>query len=290
MAIGSRIQRTCAGLLLTVLPGVLFAAVPTEVLERGYVRIAIANEAPYGYVDSSGTGRGPGPEVAQRVLQRLGVDDVQWVVTSFERLIPGLESRRFDLAAAEMAILPARCERVAFSHPNTSYGEGLLLPTGNPLALHSFEAFAEREDLRVAIMAGADQERMLRALGVPDERVVTIRNNVDAIAQVVSGTADAYAATGLTVRGLADTQQEVEAAKDFRDPHIDGRPVRSWGGFAFPAEEQAFVAAFNDVLGEFRGSDEWRAILERHGFTPEDIDRVPERTTDQLCAGPVQVQ
>lgn len=271
-------------LVLLALPAAVAARVPQEIVERGYARIAIANEAPYAYVDSSGTARGPGPEVARLVLARLGVDDVQWVVTSFDRLIPGLEAGRFDMVAAEMAIEPHRCARVTFSAPNTSYGEGLLVPAGNPLGLHSLDDFARRDDLLVAIMAGANQQGLLTALGIPEERVVVIRNNVDAIAKVLSGEAHAYAATGHTARNLAATSEQVETAADFRDPLIDGRPVRNWGGFTFPADAVAFVDAFDRALLTVRGGPRWRAILNDYGFTPEDIERVGERDTDTLCA------
>ena len=62
----------------------------------------------------------------QAVLAKLGMkgDDVQWVVTNFSSLIPGLQANRFDMTAAEMAIRPERCQKVAYSEPNSSYGEG----------------------------------------------------------------------------------------------------------------------------------------------------------------------
>ncbi|HCW93627.1 MAG TPA: ectoine/hydroxyectoine ABC transporter substrate-binding protein EhuB, partial [Flexistipes sinusarabici] len=67
-----------------------------EIKERGYVRVATANEIPYGYVDASGNAMGAGPEVARAVLKRMGIEDIQWVVTSFSSLIPGLKANRFD--------------------------------------------------------------------------------------------------------------------------------------------------------------------------------------------------
>src|SRR5690606_5870324 len=90
---------------------------------------------------------------------------------------PGLKADRFDMVAAEMAILPDRCGQVLFSEPNTSYGEGLMVAEGNPKDIHTYQDFADNKQLKVAIMAGADQLEMMQKLGVPDANVVTIASN-----------------------------------------------------------------------------------------------------------------
>src|SRR5690625_1812426 len=154
-----------------------------EILDRGQVRIAIANEIPYGFMDLDGTAKGVGPDVAKHIMDELGIDNIEWIATTFGSLIPGLQANRFDMVAAEMAILPQRCKEVLFSEPDSSYGEGLLVAKGNPHAIHTYESFAD-SDKTVAIMAGADQLEMLQALGVPEGRMVTISNNADAISKI----------------------------------------------------------------------------------------------------------
>ena len=255
-----------------------------DIRQRGLVRVAVANEIPYGYLDFSGDAKGAGPEVAQAVLQRMGFGEIEWVVAGFSSLIPGLKANRFDMVAAEMAILPARCREIDYSIPNSSYGEGLMVPAGNPKDIDSYADFAKRDDLKVAIMAGADQLEMLQSLGVPQERMLMINANADAIAAVSSGRADAYAATGLTVANLVDKNSRVEAVQRFEDPVIDGEPVRSWGGFAFNADSDEFRAAFDQALQEFKQTDEWHQILSRYGFTEADRKASFERTTDELCS------
>ena len=99
-----------------------------DVKSNGYIRGASANEVPYSYMDENGTAKGIGPDVAVAVLKSMGVNEIDWTVTPFGSLIPGLKARRFDFVAAEMNILPDRCKQVAFTEPNSSYGEGLLVP------------------------------------------------------------------------------------------------------------------------------------------------------------------
>src|SRR5690606_31765031 len=100
------------------------AASLQEIQNRGAVRIAVANEIPYGYMDLDGQAKGVGPDTAKHVMEQLGINKIEWVTTNFGSLIPGLRANRFDMVAAEMAILPQRCKEVLFSEPNSSYGEG----------------------------------------------------------------------------------------------------------------------------------------------------------------------
>lgn len=260
------------------------AASLDEIKQRGQIRIAVANEIPYGYVDLSGEAKGAGPDVARELMKQLGIDKIQWITTSFSSLIPGLRADHFDMVAAEMAILPERCKQVLFSEPNTSYGEGLLVAEGNPHDVHGYQDFAE-SDQKVAIMAGADQLEMLQALGVPADRMVTISSNADAISTVSTGRAAAYAATSLTVSELAKQSNRVEAAAEFTDPIIDGEPVRSWGGFTFSMESQDLRDAVSEELAKFKQTDQWKQILTTYGFSDTDASESTSRDTKQLCAG-----
>lgn len=255
-----------------------------EILDRGRVRIAIANEIPYGYMDLDGTAKGVGPDVAKHIMAELGIENIEWITTTFGSLIPGLQADRFDMVAAEMAVLPQRCQQVLFSEPDSSYGEGLLVAQGNPHDVHSYEAFAD-SDLKVAIMAGADQLEMMQALGVPEERMVTISNNADAISTVSTGRADAYAATSLTVSELAAKSDSVEAAAGFTDPVIDGEAVRSWGAFTFAQGSEDFRDAVNAKLAEYKQTDAWRETMKQYGFSDTDATESFSKTTEQLCAG-----
>ena len=259
------------------------AASLEEIQENGYIRIAVANEIPYGYVTPNNEAKGAGPDIAKLIMDRLGVKEIRWVTTNFGSLIPGLKADRFDMVAAEMAILPQRCTEVHFSEPNTSYGEGLLVAKGNPENLHKYEDFSDNQ-LKVAIMAGADQLEMMQALEVDDSRMVTIANNADAISTISTGRAAAYAATSLTVSELASMSDRVEAASDFTDPVVDGETVRSWGGFTFALNSTDLRDAVNKELLEIKKTEEWKDILTGYGFSETDVEQSPERTTAQLCA------
>lgn len=281
------IATTAAGMAALVFTATAAGATDLKaVKDGGTVRIAVADDIPYAYMDVSGEAKGAGPDVAKAVLEAMGVDasHIKWIQTKFSSLIPGLRADRFDMAAAEMAIRPERCAKIIYSEPNTSYGEGLLVPKGNPKNLHTYADF-DKDGLKVAIMAGADQLNMLHGVGVTDAKIVTIASNTDAVSVVTSGRADAYAGTGLTVNELAKKSQRVELADGFTDPVIDGKPARSWGGYAFADNSKEFRDAFNAELAKFKKTDEWKNILSGYGFTPTDISQSFTKTTEDLCSG-----
>ncbi|HEX7747441.1 MAG TPA: ectoine/hydroxyectoine ABC transporter substrate-binding protein EhuB [Bordetella sp.] len=278
-----QILRAAAAVMMLA-AGAAQAATLAQIRQSGQIRIAVANEIPYGFIDMNGQAHGAGPDVAAQIMKRLGVKHIKWVTASFGSLIPGLKADRYDMVAAEMAILPQRCQQVLFSEPNSSYGEGLLVPKGNPKHLNSYEAFA-KSDAKVAIMAGADQLEMMHALGVPDSRIVTIANNADAISAVATDRADAYAATGLTVAQLAGKSNKVQPAKSFTDPVIHGTPARSWGGFTFSTNSRDLRDAVNTQLAIFKKTPAWTGIMKHYGFTANDDTQSSAKTTEQLCRG-----
>jgi polar amino acid transport system substrate-binding protein len=173
---------------------------------------------------------------------------------------------------------------VAFTEPNSSYGEGLLVKKGNPKKLTTYADIAKDPSLKVAVVSGANNIDFLRAVGVKDSQVVFIPANADALATVQSR-ADAYAATELTVASLAKGQGSVEQVKPFVDPVVNGKPVRNFGGFAWRPEDKELAEAYNKALVEFRQTDEYKKILTGYGLSEESIKAAAEKKVADLCAG-----
>ena len=255
-----------------------------EAKSQGYIRAATANEVPYSYMQPDGTSAGIGPDVANAVLKSMGINEVNWTVTPFGTLIPGLKARRFDFTAAEQNISPERCKQVAFTEPNSSYGEGLLVKKGNPKQLTTYADIAKDPALKVAVVSGANNVDFLRAVGVKEEQIVFIPANADAI-PTVQNRVDAYAATELTVAALAKDQANVEQVAPFKDPIVKDQPVRNYGGFAFRPEDKELRDAYNTALIAFRKTDEYKAILGKYGLSDKSIAAASEKHVADLCAG-----
>lgn len=276
-----KVKTALIALLAAVVASFGFAQSTLEHYQQNGITIGTANEIPYGWVDG-GVAQGISPDVLTAVLNNLGITDISWTVTEFGSLIPGVIANRFDIVAASQAVLPARCEQVAFSKINDSYGEGFLVAAGNPQNIHSYDDFVNNSSLRMGIVSGADQLDFAQAYGIPESQLVMLNANADAPSALTAGRIDAYAATGLTVVGLADGNDRVEAAADFVDPVVDGEVVRSYGAFTFN-QNSDFLDTFNEALAEFHQTDQYREILKSHGLTDQDVDAALAMTTAEAC-------
>lgn len=248
------------------------------------IRIGYANEAPYGYLDSR-TGRvtGEAPEIAQEIIRRMGIRQVEPVVTEFGSLIPGLKAGRFDIIAAGMYITPQRCNEIAFSNPTYGIGESFIVVRGNPLDLHSFEDVAVRGAARLGVVGGTVEHGYARSVGVPEDRIVVFPDNVSGLEAVRTGRVDAFAATILTVNDLLRKagDSSMERADPFHDPVIDGRSVRGFGAFGFRKQDRQLVEEFNQKLAEFIGSEAHLKLVESFGFSADTLPG--DVTAKQLC-------
>ena len=201
-------------------------------------------------MNETARGQGIGPDVATAVLKSMGVAEIDWTVTPFGSLIPGLKAKRFDFVAAEQNISPDRCKQVTFTEPNSCYGEGLLVKAGNPKKLHAYADIAKDPSLKVAIVSGADKIDFLHAVGVPDSQIVLHPGQCRRALHRPDGRADAYAATELTVAKLAKGgRASVEQAQPFTDPVVNGKPVRYLWRLRLPARGQGAARRLQQGAG-----------------------------------------
>jgi polar amino acid transport system substrate-binding protein len=281
-----------AGLLLffgcerTRLEGESSSTITTleRIQEEGIIRLGYANEAPYAFYDSATkTLTGEAPEIARVVLRKMGVRRIKGVLTEFGSLIPGLKAKRFDMIAAGMYITPKRCQEITFSNPTYGIGEAFIVKAGNPLGLHSYEDVATRPEAHIGVVAGAIELDYALAIGVPRNRIVILPDAPSAVAAVQAERVDAYAGTSLTIRDLLDKAggDDLERAKPFTDPIIEGESVIGYGAFGFRKEDESLVKEFNRYLKDFIGSEKHLALVKPFGFTQDDLPG--EITAQQLC-------
>ncbi len=252
-----------------------------RIKREGVIRVGFANDVPYAYMDADGRLTGEAPEVAQRVLSNMGIDEMEEVYTEFGSLIPDLKAGRFDMIAAGMFITPERCQEIAFSEPTYRVGQAFLVLAGNPKDLHSYEDVANSPDALLAVMAGAVEGNYARAVGVPESQIVTVPDPPTGLVAVKMGRADALALTSLAISKLVktDADHQVEQAQPFTNPVIDGKAVLGYGAFGFRLEDSDLLQEFNGHLTDFVGTQEHLDIVRLFGFTelPGDV------TADQLC-------
>ncbi len=247
---------------------------------QGFIRIGFANEAPFGYATPDGKLTGEAPEVAKAVLAKIGIPQVDGVLTEFGSLIPGLKAGRFDIIAAGMFINPKRCAEINFSEPSYGIGEAMLVTKGNPKGVKDFSTFANNKDLKLAVMAGAVESGYAKDAGVGMDQLVVLPDQSSLLAAVQSGRADGAALTALSIADMAKKAEGVESTPPFGE--VGGKSVKGHGGFGFRKEDTDLLEAFNGELKKFIGSEEHVALVTPIGFGK---DYLPNKTTEQLCKG-----
>jgi polar amino acid transport system substrate-binding protein len=261
-----------------------FSAQAETTLERakaqGYIRVGFANEAPYGYATPDGTLTGESPEVVKAVLAKIGIAEVDGVLTEFGSLIPGLQAGRFDIIAAGMFVNPKRCEQVQFSEPTYGIGQAFLVKAGNPKGIADYGTIAGNADLKLAVMAGAVEGGYAKDSGIAEGQLVVLPDQSSLVKAVQAGRADAAALTALSIADMASKNDGVESTKPFG--MVAGQSVVGHGAVAFRLEDKDLYEAFNAELKKFIGSPEHIALVTPFGFGEGYL---PTKTTEELCAG-----
>lgn len=247
---------------------------------QGFIRVGFANEAPFGFATTDGKLTGEAPEVARAVLAKMGISQVDGVLTEFGSLIPGLKAGRFDIIAAGMFINPKRCAEINFSEPSYGIGQAMLVVKGNPKGIKDYSSFKDNADLKLAVMAGAVEGGYAKDAGVPEGQLIVLPDQSSLVAAVQSGRADAAALTALSIADMAKKGEGVESTTPFGE--VAGKSVKGHGGFGFRKEDTDLLEAFNTELKAFLGTPEHLALVEPHGFGK---DYLPNKTTAELCGG-----
>lgn len=241
--------------------------------QEGSIRVGYSNEAPYAYLDTSGRVTGAWPEVARLVLDEMGIRNIQWIQTDFGLLISELKRGRIDLIAVGMFITPERAQEISFSTPIYKVEQGLLVKAGNPLDLHSYEDIAANPEVTLAVVSEAVERQYALAMGVRESQIYPLPDPLTGLAAVRFGRADCLALTHPTIQYLAQTlgNGEVEVARPFEGPVIDGKPVYGYGGYGFRKEDAALLKEFDRHLLSIVNTPQYLELIQPFGFTQAEL-------------------
>lgn len=253
-----------------------------QLQDQGSITVGIAGEEPYSYTDSDGELTGATIALHREVFAAMGIDDVQAQEVDWDSLIPGLDANRFDAVSAGMSITPERCAQASFSNPEIMYTTAFMVPEGNPNDLHDMQD-VEESGVTFSAMNGAIEEGYAQDLGID---VMTVNSPQDGMDAVVSGRADVYALTAISLRAMAENNPDepVEVTEAF-EAVVDGEIQVGAGSTVFHDDDQDLLEAYNEAAAEIIGdSAEFERVLGPFGFT-EDERPTDDVNTEMLCEG-----
>ncbi|MEU5833324.1 ectoine/hydroxyectoine ABC transporter substrate-binding protein EhuB [Streptomyces diacarni] len=256
-----------------------------DLLERlkaqGTVKLGLAGEQPYSYIDKHGKLTGTSPAIARIIFERLGVAKVQPFPTEFNSLIPGLNSQQFDVVAAGMYITPTRCEQVLFADPEYEMRDAFIVRKGNPKNLNSYEDIA-KAGAKMATGTGYAEIAYAEEAGLKESDMLLLPDQLAGLLAVEQGRADVFSGTAVTVRNVVrQTKSRKAEYTEAFTPKLDGKPDLGTGAFAFRQNETTLRDAFNRELHKMKESGELFRIMKPFGFVKEEMTTM---TAKERCA------
>ena len=247
-------------LLVLIIPPVADADVLDDILDRGAIRVGVAEFAPWTIRTKSGELIGFEIDVARKIAADMGVEPV-FKVYEWEKIIPALQQGEIDVIAGGMAITPARALRVNFSRPLATTGISIATNTRKTKNITSLN---QLNDDRVVISVVADTLASSVAETFFDRANIKVFPSSDrAETEVVEGRAHAYLATVPEVNFLA-----VKNTGDIDVPLAEPLMASS-EGLAVKKGEQELLNFLNAWVTA-RRTDKWLGTARDYWFETMD--------------------
>jgi len=232
------------------------ADVLDDVLERGELRVGVAEFAPWTMRTASGELIGFEIDVAQKIAEDMGIT-ADFKVYEWKSIIAALQSDEIDVIAGGMAITPARALEVNFSRPVATSGVGIAT---NTKMTEQIQTLADLNKGSISITTVADTlaadlaERLF-----PDANVKVYPATAAAEAEVLGGRAHAYIAS------MPEVQFLVLKNADRVDLPVSEPLLASSEALAVRKGEQQLLN-FLDAWVTARQTDKWLPTTHDYWF------------------------
>ena len=256
-----------------------------RIKSTGTVAVGIANERPYGFVETDGRLVGAIPDIILAALEPHGVTSMKAEIAEFNALIPGLNAERFDVIGAGMYIRPKRCQAIAFTNPVTRAGYGFAALKGNPKGLHSVDDLAKHADAVVGTQNGSAQVEVLANAAVPKERIVLFTNATEALAGLKAQRCDVIYFPGLELGDLLKTDNDpaVERVQGFQQVILEsGEPDYGYSALGIRKADKDLKDVLNAEIAKMLASGRLLEIISAYGYGPDELPTA-EDTEARLC-------
>lgn len=198
--------------------------------------------------------RGIDPDLADALGEALGVNFV-FENTTFDGLIPALQSERFDIIMSAMSATPERAEAITFLEYFT-VGTSILVQEGNPEGIQSLDDLCGKT---VALQRGTTQEEVANEQKATCEEqgstldVLTFDRDTEALLQIQNG----RAAAGMNDFPVAAYTTQTEEGFEVVGEQIDAGPY----GIGMRKEDTELHTALQAALQEIIESGAYDEVL-----------------------------
>jgi polar amino acid transport system substrate-binding protein len=243
-------------LLLIFIAGTASADVLDEILERGNIRVGVAEFAPWTIKTASGELIGFEIEVSNRLASDMGIK-AEFKVYEWDELIPALRQGEIDIIAAGMAITAARALQVEFTRPSATSGVGIATNTEMTKDIKTL-ADLNKSDVVIAAVTGT-KSYSIADLYFDQANVKAYATPALAETEVIEGRAHVYLAGMPAARYLALRES------DTVDIPVDKPLLAHSEAIAVRKGEQGLLNFLNAWIAA-KQSDQWLTTTRAYWF------------------------
>lgn len=243
---------------------------PPELQEGGELTNGVnAAQPPLEYIDDDGEIVGFDVDLIDAIGQALNLT-IETEDASFESLIPGVDSGKYDLAASGFGDNLQRQEEVDFVDYFSS-GTSILVEAGNPdsLDLHDLcgETVALVEGSQMQELAVPELNEECDDRGEPDLEVTALKDSSDPTTSLLSGRASAAMIPAFQAAYAEDQQPEMfEVAPG-------GQVAESYMGIAFSKDSEIIQAVYTALIN-MKNNGVYDELLENWNLEALEVDEI----------------
>lgn len=245
--------------------------------QKGQILVGYVDESPFAFIDEKGELAGLDIDILRECGTRLGLPRLDGEQTIFDGLIPGVQSKRYDVVAGGLTFRTKRDEVADASVPTYLLRATALVPKGNPENLHSVDDL-KKSTGKIGGVTGAIEYITISEDPAFANRTVGYPDNVSAYADLAAGRISAVVdAEALMIEYLKkNPDAKVEIASPFK--WVDnGRKAVLW----FRDDYDPLREAYDGCIKQIKGDGTMATILTKYGYPKELVTDVNADLSDQ---------
>lgn len=256
----TRIINRCLFLLAIFTSPLAQASALDDILERGTLRIGIAEFVPWAMPSEDGEYIGYDVDLGNRIAQDMGVG-AEFRVYEWKDIIAALEAGEVDMISVGIVITPQRALRISFTQPVAMSGAGLATNTELTRDVETLEQL-NHPDIVIATITETFSEGVARSI-FNEAEIRSYTNKNDAEKEILEGRAHVYISSLPAVQFLVTNNSDVVDL-----PLSD--PIVGWAeALAVQRDEQELLNFLNAWVTAHT-ADRWIDVTREYWFESRD--------------------
>lgn len=229
-----------------------------QIKSKGEVTIGTEGTyAPFTFHDKKDKLTGFDVEIAEEVFKRLNIKP-KFIETKWDGMIAGLDAKRYDLVANEVAIRPDRLEKYDMSDPYIASKAVLIVRKDNT----DIKSFDDLKGKKVGQSLDSNYRKIAEAHGATNTVVDGFNQAIDLL---TSGRIDGTINDSLSYLDLVKQRPELEIKKVYEEADV------TKNGFLFRKDNKELVDAVNKALSDMKEDGTYLKISKK--WFGEDVSK-----------------